>query len=403
MSLLHISDFAPSVNDSRTTGFAARHANLSQKFRSEDRKDSTGIAGIVGESAALREALHLAETVAPTNSTVLLLGETGTGKELVARAIHEASNRHNQSMVKVNCAAIPSGLLESEMFGHERGAFTGALTQKAGRVELAHQGTLFLDEIGDIPLELQPKLLRVLQEREFERLGSTTTRKVDVRVVAATHRDLEEMIRQGAFRSDLYYRLNVFPIRIPSLRERPEDVPMLVWHFVRYFAGRMGKHVEAIAPETLEALSRYSWPGNIRELQNVIERSVVMYERGNLSVKKSWLESEGLRSASHEGSPFRRSAVDDRRMIDAALAETGGRISGPSGAAAKLGIPPSTLESKIKAMKINKYSFKPIPVKTAGGNGSSVAPASPVCEKESAARSSESEPFDPSICSVCFA
>jgi formate hydrogenlyase transcriptional activator len=315
-------------------------------------------AGIVGQSSALREVLQQVEMVATTDSTVLLLGETGTGKELIAQAIHERSRRKNRALVKLNCAAIPTGLLESELFGHERGAFTGAVTSKVGRMELAHQGSLFLDEVGDIPLELQPKLLRLLQEKEFERLGSTATRKVDVRIIAATHRNLEEMIEEEAFRSDLYYRLNVFPIFIPPLRERPEDIPLLVRHFVHEFARRMNKTVAAISSETMEALIRYPWPGNIRELQNVMERAVIIYEKGNLSVKKSWLVREFLHSEAGGQQLFRRSATEDRKLIIDALAETRGRVSGPSGAAARLGIPSSTLESKIRAMHIDKYSFK---------------------------------------------
>jgi formate hydrogenlyase transcriptional activator len=315
-------------------------------------------AGIVGQSAALREVLQLVEMVAETDSTVLLLGETGTGKELIARAIHDRSRRKSRAFVKLSCAAIPSGLLESELFGHERGAFTGAITQKIGRLELADQGSLFLDEIGDIPLELQPKLLRVLQEREFERLGSTRTKEVNVRVVAATHRNLEEMIVEKQFRRDLYYRLNVFPIALPPLRERREDIPLLVRHFVQQFAQRMNKRIEGISPETMQALTRYPWPGNIRELQNVIERSVVIYQAGNLSVKKSWLCRDTSQAGPATQLLFRRSMMEDRRIIDAALAEARGRVSGPSGAAAKLGIPPSTLESKIRSMNINKYSFK---------------------------------------------
>jgi formate hydrogenlyase transcriptional activator len=316
-----------------------------------------GFQGIVGQSSALREVLQQVEMVAATDSTVLLLGETGTGKELIARAIHERSRRKSRALVKVNCAAIPSGLLESELFGHERGAFTGAITQKSGRFELADQGSLFLDEIGDIPLELQPKLLRVLQEREFERLGSTVTRKVNVRVVAATHRSLEEMIEERQFRSDLYYRLNVFPIYVPPLRERPEDIPLLARHFVQEFARRMNKTVAAISVETIDALTSYSWPGNVRELQNVIERSVVIHQHGELSVKRCCLSGQPLyRGRGHQS--FRRSATEDRRLIDSALAEAGGRVSGTSGAAALLGIPPSTLESKIRSMNINKYNFK---------------------------------------------
>ena len=302
--------------------------------------------------------LQLVEMVAETDSTVLLLGETGTGKELIAHAIHDRSRRKNRAFVKLNCAAIPTGLLESELFGHERGAFTGAVAQKTGRVELADQGSLFLDEIGDIPLELQPKLLRVLQEREFERLGSTRTKQVNVRVIAATHRNLEEMIVEKRFRQDLYYRLNIFPISIPPLRERREDVPLLVRHFVGQFARRMNKRIEGISPETMEALTRYPWPGNIRELQNVIERSVVIYQRGNLSVKKSWLCRDASQARPAAQPLCRRPATDDRELIGAALAEARGRVSGPYGAAARLGIPPSTLESKIRSMNINKYSFK---------------------------------------------
>jgi formate hydrogenlyase transcriptional activator len=330
-----------------------KELNLEEESRFE-----TGFVGIVGQSSALREVLDLVDMVAPSDSTVLLLGETGTGKELIARAIHDRSRRKDRTFVKVNCAAIPSGLLESELFGHERGAFTGAITQKIGRLELADQGSLFLDEIGDIPLELQPKLLRVLQEREFERLGSTRTKKVDVRVVAATHRDLEEMIVEKQFRSDLYYRLNVFPISIPPLRERPEDIPLLVRHFAQQFAQRMNKTIDAISSETMEALTRYPWPGNIRELQNVIERAVVVYEKGNLSVGESWLSRRCFHTEPATHPSFKRNAVRDREMIGAALAETRGRVSGPSGAAAKLGIPSSTLESKIRSMNINKYRFK---------------------------------------------
>jgi len=324
----------------------------------EEVRPKAGFAGIVGQSPALLRVLDLVDMVAPNDSTVLLLGETGTGKELIAHAIHNRSRRNKQAFVKLNCAAIPSGLLESELFGHERGAFTGAITQRIGRLELADQGTLFLDEIGDIPLELQPKLLRVLQEREFERLGSTKTKKVDVRVVAATHRALEEMIVEKQFRLDLYYRLNVFPISIPPLRERPEDIPLLVRHFVRQSAQRMNKTIGAISSETMEALTRYPWPGNIRELQNVIERSVILYEKGNLSIKKCWLSRECFHPEPAIQPLLKRSVMEDRRTIGAVLAETRGRVSGPSGAAAKLGMPPSTLESKIRSMNINKYRFK---------------------------------------------
>jgi formate hydrogenlyase transcriptional activator len=359
MTLTAISDPDTRDGSSRLASSATNQANLELQLEEEIRPEEN-FAGIVGQSPALRDVLRQVEMVAASDSTVLLFGETGTGKELIARAIHARSRRKDRMLVKLNCAAIPSGLLESELFGHERGAFTGAITQKIGRVELADLGTLFLDEIGDIQLELQPKLLRLLQEREFERLGSTRTKKVDVRVVAATNRDLEEMIRERQFRSDLYYRLNVFPICIPPLRERAEDIPLLVWHFARQFAQQMNKTIDAISPETMEALSRYPWPGNIRELQNVIERSVVIHSKGKLSVKKHWLSRECCQAESAIQPLFRRSALEDRQMIGAALAEARGRVSGPSGAAAKLGIPPSTLESKIRSMNINKYRFKAV-------------------------------------------
>ncbi len=324
----------------------------------DHRNAQTGFAEIVGQSSALREVLELVDLVASTDSTILLRGETGTGKELIAHAIHDRSRRRSKPFVKVNCAAIPSGLLESELFGYERGAFTGAVAQKVGRLELSDQGSLFLDEIGDIPLELQPKLLRLLQEREFERLGSTRTKQVNVRVIAATHRDLEEMVMRNEFRSDLYYRLNVVPISIPPLRERAEDIPLLVRHFARQFARQMNKTIDAISPETMEALVQYPWPGNIRELQNIIERSVVIHARGNLTVKKSWLCHGYFHNESPALTSFVASATGERDMIGAALTRARGRVSGPSGAAAMLGVPPSTLESRIRSMNINKYQFK---------------------------------------------
>ncbi len=358
MNMTYVSVLENREEDVQFAPVVPNGISADEQIYADDETSVAGFAGIVGQSAALREVLQQVEMVAPTDSTVLLLGETGTGKELIARAIHERSRRKSRTLMKVNCAAIPSGLLESELFGHERGAYTGAVTQKIGRLELADQGSLFLDEIGDIPLELQPKLLRVLQEREFERLGSTVTRKVNVRVVAATHRYLEEMIREKQFRSDLYYRLNVFPICIPPLRERPEDIPLLVRYFVDEFARRMNKTVDDISREAMEALTRYQWPGNIRELQNVIERSVVLHQKGKLFVKKSCMLPEGFHHRAAGQPSFRRTAMEDRRMIDEALAKAQGRVSGPSGAAAMLGIPPSTLESKIKAMSINKHSFK---------------------------------------------
>jgi formate hydrogenlyase transcriptional activator len=366
MNLTDVSDLDFRDGNSQFASIAASSLSMNKKpYLEEEGRSEAGFPGIVGQSRALQEVLQLVEMVATTDSTVLLLGETGTGKELIARAVHDRSHRKDRKLVKLNCAAIPSGLLESELFGHERGAFTGAITQKIGRLELADQGTLFLDEIGDIPLELQPKLLRAVQEREFERLGSTHTKKVDVRFVAATHRNLEEMIWQKQFRQDLYYRLNIFPISIPPLRERPEDIPLLVRHFVRQFARRMNKNIERISPETMQALTRYPWPGNIRELQNVIERSVVVYEKGNLSVKKSWLSREYFPTDPATQPLFKRSAMEGREMIDAALAEARGRVSGPSGAAAKLGIPPSTLESKIRSMNIDKYRFRATSTQTA--------------------------------------
>ena len=250
----------------------------------EEIRGEANFEGIAGQSSALRQVLQLVETVATSDSTVLLLGETGTGKELIARALHQRSHRKQRPLVKLNCAAIPNGLLESELFGHERGAFTGAITQKVGRLELADQGMLFLDEVGDIPLELQPKLLRVLQEREFERLGSTRTMKVDIRLVAATHRDLETMMADNQFRSDLYYRLNVFPIRIPPLRERPEDIPALVQYFTDKYARRMGKRIDTIPPGALRKLMRWHWPGNVRELENVVERAVILTRNTTLAI-----------------------------------------------------------------------------------------------------------------------
>ena len=306
--------------------------------------------GIVGQSGALRQVLQLVETVARGNSTVLLLGETGAGKELIARAIHNRSRRRDQAFVKLNCAAIPSGLLESELFGHERGAFTGAIAQKIGRLELADSGSLFLDEIGDIPLDLQPKLLRVLQEREFERLGSTRTTKVDVRFVAATHRNLEEMILKGQFRSDLYYRLNVFPICIPPLRERPEDIPLLVQHFVEVAAQKMDKTIDTIPSRTMEALVAYRWPGNIRELENVIERAVILSTGSVLHVPYRDLQSRVMPGRDDER-PQTLADVE-REHIRAILQETRWILSGPRGAATRLGMNRSTLYFRMKKLGI---------------------------------------------------
>ena len=305
---------------------------------------------IVGDSPALKSVLAKVERVAPTDSTVLVLGETGTGKELVARAIHNLSYRCWRPFVKLNCAAIPADLLESELFGHEKGAFTGALAQRVGRFETAHTGTLFLDEVGDLPLSLQPKLLRVLQEREFERLGGSRTHQIDVRLVAATHCDLSEMVRRGQFRSDLYYRLNVFPVTVPPLRDRPEDIPQLVWHFVGLYASRIGKHIDHVPTETLAAFNSYPWPGNIRELQNLIERAVILASNGTLP--NPIPESDQIYSATDSApASFRES---QRALILQALEECGWIIGGQQGAAARLGLKRTTLITKMRHFGITR-------------------------------------------------
>ncbi len=313
---------------------------------------------IVGSSSPLRTVLSRIAKVAPTASTVLITGETGTGKELVARAIHRRSQRCSRPFVSVNCAAIPRDLIASELFGHEKGAFTGALQRRLGKFEVAEGGTIFLDEIGELPAETQIALLRVLQEREFERVGGNQAIRTDVRVVAATNRDLQAAISTGTFRSDLFYRLNVFPIEVPPLRARREDIPMLVEYFIDRFARQAGKKISCVDKKTLALVEAYPWPGNIRELQNVIERSVVLCDTAIFSVDESWLSrtSSSLQSASPTLS--KKPALQEKEVIEAALAETGGRVSGAAGAAAKLGIPSTTLESKIKSLKINKYRFK---------------------------------------------
>jgi formate hydrogenlyase transcriptional activator len=307
---------------------------------------------IVGNSDALRRLLVQVETVAPTDSTVLIYGETGTGKELIARALHKLSSRKSNAFVKLNCAAIPTGLLESELFGHEKGAFTGAIAQRTGRFELAHRGTVFLDEIGEIPLEVQPKLLRVLQEREFERLGSTRTLRSDARLIAATNRDLAAMVDEQTFRSDLYYRLNVFPIRVPALRERPEDIPLLVRHFVQQFSRRANRNIETIPSETMKALVRYHWPGNIRELQNVIERAVIVSAGPVLKVSLADLKTQVPASKAPELTPAgdMRSLLEDteRKQIVSALEQANWTIAGPKGAAALLGMKRTTLQSRMQ-------------------------------------------------------
>jgi formate hydrogenlyase transcriptional activator len=307
---------------------------------------------IVGRSPALTRVLHEIETVAPTDSTVLITGETGSGKELVARAIHRLSGRRDHAFVKLNCAAIPTGLLESELFGHERGAFTGAIAQRIGRFELANRGTVFLDEVGEIPLELQPKLLRVLQEREFERLGSARTLRSDARLIAATNRDLAARVDDHSFRQDLFYRLNVFPIHVPPLRERREDIPVLVRHFAQEFARRMKKSIEMIPAETMDALTRYDWPGNIRELQNLIERAVILSSGTTLNVPLMGMTGRAPESArAHE-------TLDEaaRRHIVAALEGSNWVLSGPNGAAARLGIKRSTLQFRMRKLGIVRPS-----------------------------------------------
>jgi len=305
---------------------------------------------IIGNSPALESVLEQVEQVAPTDSTVLIQGETGTGKELISRAIHNLSMRCGRPFIKLNCAAIPFDLLESELFGHEKGAFTGAIAQKIGRFETADKGTLFLDEVGDIPLALQPKLLRVLQEQEFERLGGTRTHKVDVRLVAATHRNLADMVKRNEFRSDLYYRLNVFPIPLPPLRERREDIPALVEHYVEIYARRMGRQIEHIPPETMSALTSYQWPGNIRELQNFIERSVILTS-GNalhppLETLRSAAEPESLGPITLEDA--------ERDHIRKTLEQTRWVVAGPNGAAARLGIKRSTLYFRMQKLGISR-------------------------------------------------
>jgi formate hydrogenlyase transcriptional activator len=328
---------------------------------------------IVGKSAALRRVLQQVATVAPTDSTVLIYGETGTGKELVARAIHNLSSRQSNAFVKLNCAAIPMGLLESELFGHEKGAFTGAIAQRIGRFELANRGTVFLDEVGEIPLELQPKLLRVLQEREFERLGSTRTLTTDARLIAATNRDLGSMVEEQKFRSDLFYRLNVFPVRVPSLRERPEDIPLLVRHFAEQCARRMNKKIETISSETLKQMRQYHWPGNIRELQNVIERAVILSAGPVLNVPLSEIQSRPLPAAS-DGNESRdkmgeassgkdiRNVLEEteRKHILNVLSQTNWVVAGPNGAAIRLGMKRSTLQLRMRKLGLSRESAQPV-------------------------------------------
>jgi DNA-binding NtrC family response regulator len=331
------------------------HENIALR---EEIDRSSMFEEIVGESPALQGVLAHVLKVASTDSTVLLTGETGTGKELIARAIHKRSQRAARAFVSANCAAIPPSLIASELFGHEKGAFTGAIQRRLGRFELAEGGTIFLDEIGELPMDAQIALLRVLQEREFERVGGAKVIRANVRVIAATNRDLRAAIDAGTFRSDLYYRLNVFPIEMPPLRERREDIPLLVEYFIDRYASKAGKKIKGINRVTLDRLKAYAWPGNIRELQNVIERSVIVCETENFTIDDSWLSGKLDATDQTSRTLLRMPTAQEKKAIEAALAEARGRVSGPSGAAARLGVPPSTLDSKIRALKINKGRFK---------------------------------------------
>jgi PAS domain S-box-containing protein len=355
----------------RVTRWYAAATDIEERKQAEQRLQNENVAlreeidkasmfeEIVGVSPALHAVLSRVSKVAPTDSTVLITGETGTGKELIARAVHKRSQRSSRAFVSVNCAAVPRDLIASELFGHEKGAFTGATQRRLGRFELAEGGTIFLDEVGDLPAETQIALLRVLQEHEFERLGGTGSIRTNVRVIAATNRDLQAAIVAGIFRSDLFYRLNVFPIEVPPLRERQEDIPVLVKYLIDRYARKAGKNIRGVNKRSLELLQSYPWPGNIRELQNVIERSVIVCETENLSVDESWLSRQApvTRPQSDLGLS-RKPAAQEKEIIEGALRESRGRVAGPSGAAAKLGIPGSTLESKIRSLKINKHRFK---------------------------------------------
>jgi PAS domain S-box-containing protein len=342
---------ATDIEDRKRAEEEIRNENIALR---EELGKTSMFEEVIGTSSVLQMVLARAAKVAPTDSTVLIMGETGTGKELIARAIHKRSKRSERPFISVNCAAVPSSLIMSELFGHEKGAFTGAVQRRLGRFELAEGGTIFLDEVGDLPMETQIALLRVLQEREFERVGGTEVLRADVRVISATNRDLQTAIADGAFRSDLYYRLNVFPIKLPPLRERQEDVPLLVNYFVDRYAKRAGKKIKHIQRKALEALQGYSWPGNVRELQNVIERSLIICETNEFSIDKSWVANE---PQSPDSAPTDHN-MNERKRIEAALAQSNGKISGAHGAAAKLGIPASTLESKIRSLRINKFQFK---------------------------------------------
>jgi len=346
---------ATDIHDRKQTEERIQKENLALR---EEIDHSSMFEEIVGSSEALRKVLAQVAKVAPVDSTVLVLGETGTGKELIARAIHKRSKRSSRAFIRVNCAAIPSSLIASELFGHEKGAFTGALQRRLGRFELADGGTIFLDEVGDLPAETQIALLRVLQEREIERVGGSQPIAVDVRVLAATNRDLKAAVAAGAFRQDLFYRLNVFPIQVPSLRERMDDIHLLVEYFIERYGKTAGKKFRSINKKTLDLFQAYDWPGNIRELQNVIERAVILCDGDTFSVDETWLKRES-HQAHAPAIPFVATLVErGKEIIEAALAKSSGRIAGPAGAATKLGIPRQTLESKIKSLGIDKQRFK---------------------------------------------
>jgi PAS domain S-box-containing protein len=350
---------ATDIHDRKQAEERLQHENVALR---EEIDKASMFEEIVGTSPALHAVLSRVSKVAPTDSTVLITGETGTGKELVARAIHRRSQRSSHAFVSVNCAAIPRDLIASELFGHEKGAFTGATQQRSGRFELANGGTIFLDEVGDLPAETQIALLRVLQEHEFERVGGTRPMRTDVRVIAATNRDLQAAINAGFFRSDLFYRLNVFPMEIPALRERAEDIPLLVEYFIDRYARKAGKRIRTVDKKTLRLLESYPWPGNIRELQNVIERSVILCETENFSVDESWLSQQPSNGKTEcQLDLSEKVASQEKKIIEAALRASQGRVFGPSGAAAKLGIARSTLESKIRSLKVNKNRFKTQP------------------------------------------
>jgi formate hydrogenlyase transcriptional activator len=345
--------FSKSREDLYSANVSAEVGQVTEEvLLTEDIGSEPNLNGIVGQSSALRRVLQLVEIVAASDATVLLLGETGTGKELIARAIHERSARRKETFMTLNCAAIPNSLFESELFGHERGAFTGAHVQQIGRLELANRGTLFLDEVGDLPLELQPKLLRALQERAYERVGSARTRSVDVRLVAATNCDLEQKMSEKQFRCDLYYRLNVFPIQLPPLRERREDIPLLVQHFTRKYAREMGKHIATVPAATLQKLQRWHWPGNVRELRNLIERSVILSRNSVLAISLPDKMNGAINSTAVVGNH------EEQLRIEKALKEANGCVSGPKGAARRLGVKRSTLLYRMKRLGIDAKAVK---------------------------------------------